>query len=215
MPTSSFIVVFICSFGVGLGAVVSPGPVSTAIVSQSPSRGWLVGPLISAGHAVLELAAVLLIVFGLSGALAHPAIQTGVALLGVALLLWMGGGLLLGALRGKIHLPGTGSEARLLSRWQIVGLGALTTISNPFWYAWWMTVAAGYLVFYNTVGAWAVAAFYLGHISADLSWNTLLSGVVGTGKRWITDRFYRGLIVVCGGFLVYLGITFLIKGVGI
>ena len=198
-----------------MGAVVSPGPVSTAIVSQSPSRGWLVGPLISAGHALLELAAVLLIVFGLSATLAHPAIQTAVALLGGVLLLWMGGGLVWGALRGNLHLPGTGQDARRLSRWQIVGLGALTTITNPFWYAWWMTVAAGYLVFYNTVGAWAVLAFYLGHISADLGWNTLLSSVVGSGKRWITDRIYRGLIVVCGGFLVYLGITFLLKGAGI
>jgi len=215
MPTSSFIVVFIFSFGIGLGAVVSPGPVSTAIVSQSPSRGWLVGPLISAGHALLELAAVLLIVFGLSATLAHPAIQTAVALLGGVLLLWMGGGLVLGALRGKIHLPGKDGQARLLSRWQIVGLGALTTITNPFWYAWWMTVAAGYLVFYTTIGAWAVLAFYLGHISADLGWNTLLSSVVGSGRRWITDRLYRGLIVVCGGFLVYLGISFLVKGVGI
>ncbi len=215
MPTASFIVVFIFSFGIGMGAVVSPGPVSTAIVTQSPSRGWLVGPLISAGHAVLELAAVLLIIFGLSATLAHPAIQTAVALLGGVLLLWMGGGLVWGALRGKIHLPGKEQGARLMSRWQIVGLGALTTISNPFWYAWWMTVAAGYLVFYNTIGAWAVLAFYLGHISADLGWNTLLSTVVGTGKRWITDRLYRGLIVICGGFLVYLGITFLLKGAGI
>ena len=215
MPTSSFIVVFIFSFGIGFGAVVSPGPVSTAIVSQSPSRGWLVGPLISTGHAVLELAAVLLIVFGLSTTLAHPAIQTGVALLGGVLLLWMGGGMLVGALRGKIRLPGIGKDARLLNRWQIVGLGALTTISNPFWYAWWMTVAAGYLVFYNTVGAWAVAAFYLGHISADLGWNTLLSTVVGGGRRWITDRLYRGLIVLCGGFLVYIGVTFLLKGIGV
>src|SRR5512146_1298972 len=128
MPTSSFIGVFIFSFGIGMGAVVSPGPVSTAIESQSPSRGWLVGPLISAGHALLELAAVLLIVFGLSATLAHPAIQTGVALLGGVLLLWMGGGMLLGALRGKIHLPGKEQGARQMSRWQIVGLGALTTI---------------------------------------------------------------------------------------
>ncbi len=215
MPTSSFIVVFIFSFGIGFGAVVSPGPVSTAIVSQSPGRGWLVGPLISTGHAVLELVASLLIVFGLSTALAHPAIQTGVALLGGALLLWMGGGMLVGALRGKIHLPGTGQDAARLSRWQIVGLGALTTISNPFWYAWWMTVAAGYLVFYNTVGTWAVLAFYLGHISADLGWNTLLSTVVGSGRRWITDRVYRSLIALCGVFLVYIGVTFLLKGIGV
>jgi len=110
LPTS-LAAIFVFSFAVGMGAVVSPGPVSTAIVSQSASRGWLVGPLISAGHALLELVAVVLIVLGLSTALANPAIQTGVSLVGGLLLLWMGGGLLLGAWRGRLRLPTTGQTA--------------------------------------------------------------------------------------------------------
>jgi threonine/homoserine/homoserine lactone efflux protein len=215
MPTSSLAAIFIFSFVVGIGAVVSPGPVSTAIVSQSASRGWLVGPLISAGHALLELAAVLLIVLGLSMALANPSIQAGVALVGGLLLLWMGGGLVVGAWRGRLHLPGRDQAAGAIGRGQIVLLGVVTTISNPFWYAWWMTVASGYLVQAREVSAAAVAAFYLGHISADLGWNTLLSTVVGGGRRWLTDRIYRTLIGLCGAFLIYLGVSFLIKGLGI
>ena len=39
LPTS-LAAIFVFSFVVGMGAVVSPGPVSTAIVSQSASRGW-------------------------------------------------------------------------------------------------------------------------------------------------------------------------------
>jgi threonine/homoserine/homoserine lactone efflux protein len=215
MPTSSLLAVFVFSFAVGLGAVVSPGPVTTAIVSQAPGRGWLVGPLITAGHALLELAAALLIVVGLSGALANPVLQSAVALLGGLLLLWMGGGMLLNALRGRARLPGKDQDSRSLSRWQIVGLGAFTTIANPFWYAWWMTVAAGYLSEARAVGAATVAAFYLGHISADLGWNTLLSTVMTGGRRWITRRVYSILIGLCGAFLIYLGISFLWKGLGI
>lgn len=58
----------------------------------------------------------------------------------------------------------------------------------------------------------SVAAFYFGHISADYAWDTVLSTVVGGGRRWLTDKLYRGLIVLTGGFLIYLGFIFLYQG---
>ena len=91
----------------------------------------------------------------------------------------------------------------------------LTTVTNPFWYAWWVTVAAGYLAQAQVLGSGAVAAFYLGHISADYSWNTALSTIVGSGRRWITESVYRVIIGLCGVFLVYFGVVFLIRGIGL
>jgi threonine/homoserine/homoserine lactone efflux protein len=41
---------FAFSFVVGFGAVITPGPISTAIVSESTRRGFVVGPLVAAGH---------------------------------------------------------------------------------------------------------------------------------------------------------------------
>ncbi len=46
---------FVFSFVVGFGAVVTPGPVSTAIVSESARRGFIVGPLVATGHSLSEL----------------------------------------------------------------------------------------------------------------------------------------------------------------
>jgi threonine/homoserine/homoserine lactone efflux protein len=214
MPTNSLAAVFLFAFAVGFGAVITPGPVSTAIVSHSTRNGWKVGPLVSTGHSFIELLLTLLIALGLSSVLAQPGIQALIALVGGALLLWMGGGMILGAARGKIHIPGAKNETQPMTRRQMLGLGVITTITNPFWYAWWVTVAAGYLAQARALGAGAVAAFYLGHISADFSWNTALSTVVGGGQRWITDTVYRIIIGVCGLFLVYLGVVFLGRGFG-
>ena len=211
MPTSSLLAVFVFSLLMAVGAVVTPGPVSTAVITQSPRRGWLVGPLVSTGHSLLELAMVVLIAFGLSQGLAQPGVQTAIALAGGLLLLWMGGGMAWGAWRGKIHLPGREDEAKTTGRWQMLGLGAMATITNPFWYAWWVTAAAGYLAQARALGPGAIAAFYLGHISADYGWNTVLSTVVGGGRRWITDGVFRAINGACGLFLVYLGITFLLR----
>jgi threonine/homoserine/homoserine lactone efflux protein len=213
LPTSSLQAVFLFSFLAAIGAVVSPGPVSAAIVSQAPRRGWLAGPLVATGHSILELVIVLLIAFGLSAGLANPAIQVWIALLGGLLLVWMGGKMAWDAWKGYLRLPGPEGERVRLSTRQLVGLGMVATISNPFWYAWWVTVAAGYLSQARALGMAAVLAFYIGHISADYAWDTVLSTVVGGGRRWLNDRLYRGLILVCGGFLVYLGLVFLWRGI--
>ena len=73
------------------------------------------------------------------------------------------------------------------------------------WYAWWVAVAANYLLDSQSLGWAGVLAFYLGHISADNAWGSVLSGVIAGGRKWITDGMYRALIAVCGLYLVYLG----------
>jgi threonine/homoserine/homoserine lactone efflux protein len=210
--SGSLIAVFLFSFFVGIGAVLTPGPVSTAIVSQAPKRGWQVGPLLAAGHALPELAIVLLLGLGLGAGLARPHIQIGIALGGGLLLIWMGLGMAWNTVKGKNALPVPGTAPESLSFREMFGLGIIATISNPFWYAWWVTVAPGYLVQAHMLGFAAILAFFLGHVSADFLWDTFLSAVVGSGRRLITQGIYNGLIVACGLYLIYLGGGFLIHG---
>ena len=204
--------VFTLSFVLAIGAVASPGPVSIAIVSQAPRRGWLVGPLLATGHALTELALVVLIALGLAAGLARPGIRVAISLLGGLLLLYMGAGMIWDTWRGKLHLPGQDVKLSPMTTQQIIGLGVIATLTNPFWYAWWVTVAAGYLARVQVLGIAAIAAFFLGHITADYAWDTLLSGVVGGGRRWMNDLVYRGLLVLCGGFFIYLGGIFFYQG---
>jgi len=202
--------IYIFSFILAAGAVITPGPVSITIVSQAPRQGWKTGPLVATGHAILEFVMVLMIVLGLGMGLKNPHIQRVIAIAGGGLLILMGAMMLHGVRHRKIHLPGPDQEQRSLSPQQLVGLGMLATISNPFWYAWWVTVAASYLLrLLSTAG---VVVFYLGHISADLIWDTALSSVVVSGKQWITNKVYRIIIVFCALFFIYLGLVFLRQG---
>jgi len=209
LPTDSLAAVFAFSFVAGFGAVISPGPVSTAIVGEAPRHGWLVGPLVATGHSILEFLVVVLIAIGLTAGLARPGIFAVISIVGGLLLIWIGASYLWAAYKGRIHLPHPGLQTESMNNWQLVGLGMLATISNPFWYAWWTTVAAGYLVQAQALGLAAVAMFYLGHISADYAWDTFLSGVVGSGRKWFTDGVYKWVIVACGAYLVYLGWVFI------
>jgi threonine/homoserine/homoserine lactone efflux protein len=203
-------ILFAFSFVVGFGAVVTPGPVSTAIVTESARRGFVVGPLVAAGHCLLELGMVILLGLGLAAGLNVPAFTTVIGVLGGALLIWMGSAMAWGAYRGSTRLPRPGADVRLLTNRQLVALGVAATLINPFWYAWWITVGAAYLAYpaVQALGLTGLLVFYLGHISGDLLWDSILSGVVGRGRCWLTDTAYRWLIAACGAYLMYLGLVF-------
>jgi threonine/homoserine/homoserine lactone efflux protein len=215
MPTENALAVFLFSFAVSFGAVISPGPVSAAIVSEGPRQGWRVGPLVALGHSFLEGIIVILIGYGLSTGLASAGIQRGIALLGGFVLLWIGGGYLWRVRQGSLELPQPGINEPDRNALSLIGLGLATTLSNPFWYAWWVTVAAGYLAQAQALGAAGVAIFYVGHISADFFWDSFLAGAVSWGGRWLTNRRYQALIVITGGFLIYLGFNFFRVGLGL
>jgi threonine/homoserine/homoserine lactone efflux protein len=168
-----------------------------------------VGPLISGGHSVMELIITVLIGLGLSAGLATPGIQTVIAIAGGILLIFIGGSYLYSALSGGMNLPTAEEDAPSRSRMALFGLGALTTISNPFWYAWWVTVAPGYLAQARSLGIAALGVFFLGHISTDFLWNTFLATTTSAGTRLLTKNIYRGLIILTGGFMLYVGVVFI------
>jgi threonine/homoserine/homoserine lactone efflux protein len=90
----------------------------------------------------------------------------------------------------------------------------LVSVVNPYWVLWWATVATGYLFLFVKFGILGIVVFYLAHISTDLLWNSLLSFVVVSGRRILSDRVYRGILVACGLFLMTLSLYFIGSGVG-
>ena len=214
MPQSSLLAIFSFAFAVSIGAVISPGPVSAAIVTEAPRKGWRTGPLIATGHILLELIFIAAISLGLSTGLAKGEIQRAIALGGSLLLFYMGGSYLAMALQGKAKLPEPNPEEQSSQTSGLIFLGMLTTISNPFWYAWWVTIVPGYLAKFNQLNLLTIVVFYLGHISVDYLWDTFLSLVISSGRRWLSNRSYSFLIILTGGFMIYLGVLFLLTGLG-
>ncbi len=201
------------SFVIAIAAVISPGPVTATILSESPRQGWRVGPLIATGHSSLEFLMVVLITFGLATVLNAPLASTIIGLLGGLTLLFLGGNYIYGAARGRIRLPHPEEASKPRSYSALFGLGVATTLVNPFWYVWWVTVAAGFLAQAQAIGIATLAAFYFGHISADYAWDTFLSTSASAGRRILTDARYRALILVTGGFMIYLGIVFIVSAI--
>ncbi|MHB9091909.1 MAG: LysE family transporter, partial [Chloroflexota bacterium] len=94
-----------------------------------------------------------------------------------------------------------------------VATGALVSASNPYWLLWWATIGATYVAAALQMGTLGLASFFSGHILSDFAWFTFVGALVATGRRLLTDRAYRGLVLACGIALVVLGSTFVFGGI--
>ncbi|HHU86032.1 MAG TPA: LysE family transporter, partial [Peptococcaceae bacterium] len=86
------------------------------------------------------------------------------------------------------------------------------SVSNPYWTLWWATIGLGYITMSLKSGFSGLASFFTGHILADLTWYSLIAAAVAGGRKFMSERAYRGILILCGVFLVALGGYFLYFG---
>lgn len=190
-----------------------PGPLTIASLGEGARRGFWMGPLLVLGHALAELAVVVALLIGLGSFLSQPLWAGAVGVLGGAFLLWMGYDLIKSAFKGGVSLDGSETPGGI-ARFGPVPEGILASVSNPYWFLWWATVGAGYVAFALRWGTWGLAAFFVGHILADLIWNSLISLAAHRGRTLLKEAVYRGILGICGVALAGLSVYFLVSGVG-
>jgi len=206
-------VIFLTSLLVGFSGALMPGPLTIASLGEGARRGFWMGPLLVLGHAFAELAIVAALLIGLGSFLSQPLWAGVVGVLGGAFLLWMGYDLMASALKGRVSLSDPGAPSGI-ARFGPVPGGILASVSNPYWFLWWATVGAGYVAFALQWGPWGLAAFFVGHVLADLIWNSLISLAAHRGRALLRDAVYRSVLGACGVALAGLSVYFLVSGVG-
>jgi threonine/homoserine/homoserine lactone efflux protein len=206
-----FITLFVTSFVVALSGAVMPGPLLTVTISESPRRGLMTGPLLIAGHAILELALVAALLMGLAPLLKMEPVFIVIALAGSAVLLWMGIGMLK-SMPTMTLMTETNTAVGAKGR-NLILSGALMSIANPYWSIWWATIGLGYILHSMDAGAMGVIAFFSGHILGDLFWYAAVSAAIWKGRKLLSARSYRILIGVCAVFLIVLSCLFAWSGV--
>lgn len=198
---------------IGFTGVMMPGPLTTLVVTETARRGFIAGPLITIGHVLVELVMVAALFFGLGDLLKQNLVAGAIGLLGGLFLLWMGFDIARSAWQGTVSLDTTSRGNAGSPAPHPIVAGVVTTIVNPYWLLWWATVGAAYLGTFLTFGIPGIIAFYVGHTLADWMWNLIVAFIVATGRRVMTDQIYRGILVVCGVFLVALSFYFVMSGI--
>jgi threonine/homoserine/homoserine lactone efflux protein len=225
MSFAALWMIFSLSFLLSLSGALMPGPLLTYTIARTLRTGrggWLIGARVIAGHAALESVLLCGLVLGVVGFLRAPISARIIGVGGAALLLYMGVGLIRETFRGKgIDLSpadsGTGHAAArgksLAGRMDPVAAGVLVSMGNPYWWIWWVTVGAAFLLRFDiTMARWpALVAFFLGHELGDLGWYSAVSTLLHLGRRRISPGVTTAILAVCGvaiiGFGAYLGIS--------
>jgi threonine/homoserine/homoserine lactone efflux protein len=204
---TTLLTIFVSSFIIALSGALMPGPLLTVTISESSQRGFITGPLLIAGHAILELVLVAALLLGLAPFFQLPAVFVVSAIGGALILFWMAFGMFRSL--PSLHLSLEGNNTR---RNHPMISGILMSVANPYWIIWWATIGLGYILYSWQFGFWGIAFFFTGHILADLSWYSLVSAAVAGGRNFLTDHLYRGLIAVCAVFLVVFAGYFVYAG---
>jgi threonine/homoserine/homoserine lactone efflux protein len=118
--------IFFSSFIIAVSGALMPGPLLTVTISESARRGFWAGPMIIAGHAILEILLLATITFGLAEFITRPAVIGAIGILGGLILLWFSL-LMLKSLKSlKVDMEASGSytENPFLA-------GILMSLANP------------------------------------------------------------------------------------
>jgi len=206
----------VSSFLVGLSGAMMPGGLLIVNINETIKRGLLGGVMAITGHALTELVVVLGLALGLGSVLGRSSIVGTIAVVGGALLAWMAVGTAKASRVADLAVtenPGV-SAGNLPSsgRFGSLTAGILATVSNPYWILWWTSVGAAYVAMTMEQGSAALGAFYVGHIASDYGWYFLISLALVSGKRLISQRVYRGLLLVGSIFLGILAVYFIWSG---
>ncbi|WP_306548357.1 LysE family transporter [Desulfobulbus sp.] len=206
--TLTLLSIFASSFMIAFSGAMAPGPLMTVTISESTRRGAIAGPLMILGHGLLELLLAAALLSGFAAVLDRDDVFVAIALLGGTTLLWMGCSMLRGL--STLQPPGA-AEARTGKNLVLAGIAL--SVCNPYWLIWWASIGLGYILHSARFGLLGVAAFFIGHILADLLWYSLLSFGVAKGRRLFSPVLYRRLIGGCAVFLLCFSGWFFYSGI--
>jgi threonine/homoserine/homoserine lactone efflux protein len=223
MSAAALWIIFSLSLLMSLSGALMPGPLLTYTIARTlrtPRGGWLTGARVIAGHAALESVLLIGLMLGVVEFLRAPLAAKIIGVAGAVLLLYMGVGLLRETIRGRgmeLAAPeigdGPGRSSSIAGRMHPVLAGALVSMSNPYWWIWWVTIGSAFLLrFQITLDRWqALLAFFLGHEMGDLGWYSAVSIILHLGRKRIPRGAAAVIIGVCGAaiiaFGVYLGVS--------
>jgi threonine/homoserine/homoserine lactone efflux protein len=201
MPEEVFmteiIQMFILGFLIGLTGALAPGPTLIATINASVKGGWTMG------HIAVEILMVVLIIAGLTVLIGGYswliAIIGGIALVVFGILT------ILESRHAQVSPPSQAPAPDEKSRSGPFISGAVTSIANPYFWLWWLTVGSSLMIGAYAGGILSAGAFILGHWGADLGWFTFVSVSIHKGRFFLGEREYRWTLAACGVFLVLFG----------
>jgi threonine/homoserine/homoserine lactone efflux protein len=169
---------------------------------------------------VVEFPTIALIAAGFSTVLSDPYVSIAIGILGGAMLIFMGGSMIVS--RGGVikKLRPVDNEKKMEAGSQGLPAGSdpfpyrpfvagiLTTASNPYYFLWWATLGAALTLNALELGMVVLVLFAVIHWSIDLGWDFFLSYTVHKSRALWNDKTFIAVFAVCGATMLVFGVWF-------
>ncbi len=189
--------------GISLSGVMMPGPVFAATVARS-WQSKFAGSFIAIGHGLVELPLILLIYFGLHNFFQNNSIKIILGITGGLVLIYMGKGIF-----NSKKVSQAVSQDKATSKATMAG--AITSILNPYFILWWVTVGTALIIRSAIFGVLGLVVLGIVHWLCDFIWYSLIScGLYYSGKIW-ERKVQLILLKVSSLMLISFGIWFIIS----
>ncbi len=202
IPDSSLLLFLGFVVVVSLSGVMMPGPVLAGTITKG-YKDKFAGIWIALAHGVVEFPLIALIYFGLGSFFEDQGTMTVIGLVGGAMLLYMGHGMI----RHRADDP---EEEKYLP-YHPFWVGIITSLSNPYFFLWWATLGLLLISTASTFGPWAVAIFAVIHWSCDLVWDAFVGYVTFRSRHFWRGRAQEIVLGLCGMVLFAFGIYFIVS----
>jgi len=179
---------------------MAPGPITFATIGKG-SKNPHAGALISLGHGIVEFPLIFLIFLGFDSLIDIPYVRESIGITGGVFLLWMSVDILR-------SLKIVGVKDKMEKHTPIVA-GALLSIGNPYFIIWWATIGAALIMRSADFGYFWFGVFAVIHWLCDFLWLYFLSIISYKGGVFFGKVFQRGIFLICGIFLFFLGGKFI------
>jgi len=211
---NEIIQIFIGSMVVAFSGALAPGPMLTIVISSVSEKGFWSSFFIVAGHSILELFLVIGFVLGIFNYLNNPLLLKIIGVLGGVVLFFIGGNILYSVLKNKVKINFKSTNNMTSIDKKFMGIymlkGVVVSVINPYWYIWWFSIGMAFLIKSVKFNVNGISSFFVGHISADFIWYMFVGFLISKGRGFLSQKVYKGILILCSLFLFYMGIKFIV-----
>ncbi len=191
----------------GFGAGISPGPLTTLVITTALARGFGAGLRIAIAPLLTDLPIIVIALLIFNGLPVGFAAILAAA--GGLVVIYLGVETLLRARHAVLNNATAASPSHSQDFWR----GMLVNMLSPHPWLFWLSVGSPILT-----SAWQTAivsalAFLIGFYALLVGSKIGLAWGVAGGRRFLTDRTYRGILAGSGLLLIGFGLLMLKEGV--
>jgi len=194
-----------------VSGALAPGPLFFGTLSHGIHVGARSGLIFSVAHTIIEFSLVMLLTSGLASVVNELTVKLVIGIAGGLVLLVFG----IFQVRSALRSEKAETKPERVSSRNLLVIGLAFTGLNPYFILWWLTIGANLILqsielFASLVG---VIFMYVCHVWVDYAWLTLISHFAKKGIDVLGFQWYKGIMIVFGGLLMYFGFTFLINSI--